>query len=69
MNIARLLFVIFRTSLDNGEIPELLKMAFVTPVHKGGSRAQLMQYRPISLTSHVIKILERVLRKTLVGFL
>ena len=69
VNIARLLFVIFRTSLDNGEIPELLKMAFVTPVHKGGSRAQLVQYRPISLTSHVIKILERVLRKTLVGFL
>ena len=67
--IARMLVVIFKTSIDDGDIPEVLKMAFVTPVHKGGSRSQPVQYRPISLTSHVIKVLERVLRKSLVGFL
>ena len=69
VNIARMLENIFKSSLEDGEIPEILKLAFVTPVHKGGSRAQPVQYRPISLTSHVIKTLERVLRKSLVGFL
>ena len=69
VNIARMLVVIFKSSIEHGEIPEILKLAFVTPVHKGGSRAQPVQYRPISLTSHVIKVLERVLRKSLVGFL
>ena len=69
VNIARMLEIIFKSSLEDGEIPEILKLAFVTPVHKGGSRALPVQYRPISLTSHVIKTLERVLRKSLVGFL
>ena len=69
VNIARMLVVVFKTSIDNGEVPEILKLAFVTPVNKGGSRAKPVQYRPISLTSHIIKTLERVLRKSLVGFL
>ena len=69
VNISRMLVVVFKSSMESGEIPEVLKLAFVTPVHKGGSRAQPVQYRPISLTSHVIKVLERVLRKSLVGFL
>ena len=69
VNISRMLVIVFQSSIENGEIPEILKLASVTPIHKGGSRAQPVQYRPISLTSHVIKVLERVLRKSLVGFL
>ena len=40
VNIARMLVIIFKSSIEDGEIPEMLKMAFVTPVHKGGSRSQ-----------------------------
>ena len=37
--------------------------------YKKGDRARAVNYRPISLTSHVIKIYERVLRKTMVNFI
>ena len=68
-NIARMLIVIFQDSYEKGIIPEILKLALVCPIHKGGSRASPAQYRPISLTSHIVKILERILRKQIIGFL
>ena len=51
------------------DIPEVLKQAFVIPVHKGGSKVEPEEYRPISLTSHLMKTGERVIRKSLVNFL
>ena len=63
-SISRMLEKVFKTSIEDGDIPEVLKLAFVTPVYKGGSRAKPVQYMPISQTSHVIKVLERVLRKS-----
>ena len=36
---------------------------------KGGSRGEPSNFRPISLTSHIVKTFERVLRKTLVNYL
>ena len=38
----------------------------ICPVHKGGSRAVPKNYRPVALTSHLIKVFERVLRRELV---
>ena len=35
-------------------------------MHKGGSRSVPKNYRPVALTSHLIKIFERVVRKVLV---
>ena len=57
------LAIILRKSLDEGKIPENLKMAYVTPIHKGGSRQKPENYRPVSITSHVMKIYERVVKK------
>ena len=45
------------------------KEAFIIPVHKGGSRIEEEKYRPISLTSHIMKTGERVIRKGMVNFL
>ena len=67
--IARMLCFLFRTSVDKGHIPETLKEAFVIPVHKGGSKVEASEYRPISLTSHLMKAGERVIRKKHVNFL
>ena len=69
VNIARMLVNIYKSSIETGQIPDILKLAFVSPIHKGGSRADPAQYRPISLTSHVTKVLERILRRDLVNFL
>ena len=44
-------------------------LAHITPIHKGGSRSEPANFRPISLTSHVIKTFERVMRRSLVAFL
>ena len=42
-------------------------LVLVCPVHKGGSRSVAKNYRPVALTSHLIKIFERVVRKVLVN--
>lgn len=68
-SLAHPIYLLWRESLDCGQIPSLLKTANVTPIYKGGSKAIPKNYRPISLTSHLSKIFERVVRTKLVQFL
>ena len=63
------LYIMWRKSLDQGVIPPDLLLVLVTPVHKGGRRAEPAQYRPVALTSHIIKVFERVMRRALVTYL
>ena len=56
----------FKKFLRAGNLPKLLKQAFVIPVHKGGSRGLPVNFRPVSLTSHIMKTFERIIRKVLV---
>ncbi|CAL4122514.1 unnamed protein product [Meganyctiphanes norvegica] len=58
-NIAVPLGIIMRKSIDQGKIPDVLKLAYVTPIHKGGSKLKPENYRPVSLTSHIMKIFEK----------
>ena len=44
-------------------------MANVIPVHKKGSKDDIENYRPISLTCLVMKTFERIIRKGLVAYL
>ena len=60
---------IMKSSLSSGDIPGVLKLAFVTPIHKKDSRSDPANFRPVSLTSHLIKTLERLVRKGLVNYL
>ena len=60
---------IWRESLDTGYIPALFKNQNITPIHKKSSRAQASNYRPISLTSHIIKTFERIFVQKLVEFI
>ena len=64
--LSKPLYILWRSSLDTGTIPEELLLVMICPIHKGGSRAVTKNYRPVALTSHLIKIFERVLRKELV---
>ena len=61
--IAEPLRIILRKSIDETEIANIMKIAYITPIHKGGSRQEPGQYRPVSLTSHIMKLFERVIQK------
>ena len=58
-----------RKSVSTGEIPGVCKSATIMPIHKGKSRAILNNYRPVALTSHLIKVFEKVVRKSIVQFM
>ena len=63
------LVLLWKRSFATGHIPEAFKQQFVAPIYKKDSKADPANYRPVSLTSHIIKIFERVIRKYLVQYL
>ena len=65
-NLSLPLWMLWQRSLDTGVIPSDLKLQYITPIYKKGNRTEAINYRPVSLTSHIIKIFERVVRKHLV---
>ena len=68
-SLAHPLQLLDKASLKIGEIPTDLKQAIITPIYKGGSRNLPKNYRPVALTSHLIKILEKILAKNIHQFL
>merc|ERR1712033_129254 len=64
------LYILWRYSLDNGEIAPMLKTAVICPILKPGSQRNYSKsYRPVSLTSHIIKVFGRVIRTALIEYL
>ena len=64
------LYMLWRYSLDTGDIASLLKKAVICPIQKSNSqRCHPKSYRPVSLTSHIIKVFERVIRGSIVKHL
>ena len=66
--IARFLARSFNDCLETGNYPDILKIAKVIPLHKGGSKLDLGNYRPISILSPINKIVETILLKRLDDF-
>ena len=60
------LFILFMKSLDKGELPLQWKCAHVSPIFKKGNRSSPCNYRPVSLTSVVCKLMETLIRDSLV---
>jgi hypothetical protein len=67
--LAPALVKIFRRSLEYGEVPEEWKVANVTPIFQKGSKADPGNYRPVSLTSVCCKLLESILRDSMMEHL
>ena len=61
--------VLYQQLICRGYFPETLKMAKVTPIHKGGCKLEVANYRPISLLSSFSKIYEKLMHSRLLEFL
>ena len=67
--IVEALVVIFQESLEAGRVPEEWKVAHVTPMFKKGGRQQMGNYRLVSLSSVIGKILEPIIKDEIVEYL
>jgi len=63
--LAHPITLLFKASLKEGTLPVSWKDATVTPIFKKGSRMEVGNYRPVSLTSVCCKLLEKIVRKSL----
>jgi hypothetical protein len=59
------LHIIFNRCLGEGVCPKIWKSARVTPVHKGGSKTDVANYRPISILCVLAKLFERLIHGVL----
>lgn len=61
---------LFNISLSTGSLPNIWKTAIITPVYKNkGAIDDVNNYRPISVTSVVCKLLEKIVVKHLHNFI
>ena len=65
-NLAKPLTLLWRKTQSDGIVPDKLKTMLITPIHKGVSKSIAANYRPIALTSHLIKLFEKILRKHII---
>ena len=63
------LHLMWHCSFQSGSIPSAYKKQLISPVFKKKSRALAINYRPISITPHEIKIFERIIRDRLTTYL
>ena len=59
----------FQTSLDQGTLPQDWKSANVVPIFKKGDKSKAENYRPVSLTSILCKLLEHILASSIMKHL
>ena len=67
--IAPALVKLWQESIDTGKIPSDLLKQTIIPIYKKDNRSLPSNYRPISLTSHLIKIFERIMRARIIEHL
>ena len=63
------LLEIYSTSLRTGDVPPDWRKANISPIHKKWSRTNPLNYRPVSLTSTVSKVMESIIREHIVQHL
>ena len=59
----------FQQSLDTGKIPEEWSLAIIYPLFKKGDRVLASNYRPVSFTCILCKLLEHILYSNIMDHL
>ena len=63
--LAPILQLIFKRSIDTGKMPDIWKEANVSPIYKKGKESEPSNYRPISLTCALCNIVEHSVASSL----
>jgi len=63
------LSLLYSKSFELSTLPDIWKSAVVTPVFKKGSPSSVSNYRPISLTCIICKIMESIIKDSLISYL
>lgn len=61
--------VLFRKSLESGQLPKDWKTANISPIFKKGNKSAVNNYRPVSLTCILCKTMEKLIRETILNHL
>ena len=61
--------IIFNKSIQDGIVPDRMKITHITPIHKSKSSHDLANYRPIALLPCISKVLEKIIYNRLYNFL
>jgi len=56
---------LFNTSIETGQFPDLWKFASVTPIFKECDKAEMSNYRPISVLPFTAKLFEKLIANQL----
>ena len=67
--IAKPLALLFNISLTSGVLPSAWKKAIIIPIFKKGDKSSSANYRPISLTSIICKIMESIIKDSILSYL
>ena len=60
------LSMVFRRSMDEGVVPDDWRKANITPIFKSGSKMSPGNYRPVSLTCIICKMMESIIKDDIV---
>ena len=67
--IAEPIAKLFNMTIEDNVLPDDWKKAFVSPIFKKGARNLAVNYRPISLTSILCKMMEKLIREVVMDHL
>lgn len=68
-HISAPLSTIINQLFSEGFFPEDMKIAMVTPLHKGGAKINLINHRPVSVLNSISKIFEKAFLNRIWNFL
>ena len=69
VELAPILKVLFERSLESGAVPPIWNSANVSPIFKKGEKSAAANYRPISLTCILCKVMEHIIASNVVKHL